>query len=115
MIIGKQFKFEAAHYLPNHPKCGQVHGHTYLVDVEIDGPANDETYFVMDLHDLSDIAKVAIEKYDHRTLNDFFAYPTCEEIAHQIFWEIKPCLPERTWLTKVKVQEGIGGYAIYEG
>ena len=38
MIIRKQFRFEAAHRLPNHTgKCGHLHGHSYLVEIAIEG------------------------------------------------------------------------------
>lgn len=30
-LIIKELTFSAAHYLPEHPKCGCIHGHTYFV------------------------------------------------------------------------------------
>jgi len=35
----EDIKFSAAHYIPDHPKCGGIHGHTYFVrnlTVEVD-------------------------------------------------------------------------------
>ena len=41
MRIGKLFKFEAAHRLPNHPgKCKNLHGHSYKLEVVVNGEVN---------------------------------------------------------------------------
>jgi len=56
ILVGKQATFSAAHYLPGHPKCGCIHGHTYFVrDLMIV-----TTQFV----DLGDIKKTIME-LDH--------------------------------------------------
>ncbi len=36
MRLGISEYIDCAHFLPGHPKCGQLHGHTYRVDVTID-------------------------------------------------------------------------------
>jgi len=39
MKIGTTTTFEAAHRLPKHPgMCARLHGHSYKVEVEVDGP-----------------------------------------------------------------------------
>jgi len=48
----KEFQFEAAHHLPNVPaghKCGRLHGHSFLVRLEITGEVDAHTGWVMDL------------------------------------------------------------------
>ena len=108
MIIGKEFKFEAAHHLPGHPKCGRTHGHTYHVWVEVEGEVDPYTGMVMDLHDLGKEVNTLIDPWDHNDLNNFFTTPTCENIC-QVLWDR---LTLHIPLCKVKVQEGEGGYAI---
>ena len=41
MKIGKTYSFEAAHHLPNHNgKCKNPHGHSYRLEVEVEGGLN---------------------------------------------------------------------------
>jgi 6-pyruvoyltetrahydropterin/6-carboxytetrahydropterin synthase len=75
--VVKRFEFEAAHQLPNHiGKCARLHGHSYKLEVCIDGPiTNDKGQtddgFVVDFGDLSAFVKPAIEQWwDHHFLND---------------------------------------------
>ncbi len=37
MRLGIAEFIDCAHFLPGHPKCGQLHGHTYKVEVTIEG------------------------------------------------------------------------------
>ena len=37
MKLGVSEFVDCAHFLPGHAKCGQLHGHTYKVDVAIEG------------------------------------------------------------------------------
>jgi len=50
--------FSAAHYIPEHPTCGVLHGHTYFV--------KDLSILVRGFVDLEDIKK-AVAKFDHCT------------------------------------------------
>lgn len=117
MIIGKEFKFEAAHFLIGHEKCGQTHGHTYKVWVEVRGGVSKESGMVMDLHDLTSIVKKYTDLYDHICLNYIEPFniipPSCENIAKVLFSRIVGDLPLSVELVMVRVQEGEGGYAIY--
>ena len=40
MRLGITEFIDCAHFLPGHPKCGQVHGHTYKVEVVIEGESS---------------------------------------------------------------------------
>ena len=43
--ISKIFTFEAAHYLPHVPpghKCGQLHGHSYRLEIILQGELDEE-------------------------------------------------------------------------
>lgn len=135
MILGKTFKFDAAHTLYDHKgKCKNLHGHTYRVTVEVKAvlPGTQiktcciDEKWVMDLGDLKRIVEAQVEKFDHHDINDVLeeANPTCEVLAVYIFKEIDVDLvlaygddkidkPVR--VHSVTVQEGNGGYARYEG
>lgn len=109
MLIGKTFKFDSAHFLPGHPKCGATHGHTWFVEVMIKGWLNPDTGMVVDLHEFSDDVNRIIEGLDHTLINNKIKdIPTCENIA--LF--IKNMLNIDYEVHSVKVQEGTGGFAI---
>ena len=112
MIVGKQFHFDAAHFLPGHPTCGKIHGHTWRVDVELQGPLGLEG-MVFDFARLKEVMDRILRNYDHSNLNDFTDRPTCEIIATQIGTSLRFRLIGAE-LYSVKVQEGFGGYAIYK-
>jgi len=60
-----KLRFSACHFIPNHPKCGNLHGHTYAMSVKIVGQQIDN--FVMDFEDLKrDIGEIC-EMLDHKT------------------------------------------------
>jgi 6-pyruvoyltetrahydropterin/6-carboxytetrahydropterin synthase len=61
-----QLRFSACHFIPNHPKCGRLHGHTYAMSVRIVGEQIDD--FVMDFEDLKERAREICEALDHKTL-----------------------------------------------
>ena len=97
MQIRKQFRFEAAHVLPHHPgKCSRLHGHSYRLDVAVDGslqttgPARG---MILDFDAISAIVKPAvIERLDHSSLNDLLPNPTAEHIALWIWHELSGAL-----------------------
>ena len=35
--IQSNLRFSSAHIIPGHESCGFIHGHSYFVDVEIEG------------------------------------------------------------------------------
>jgi 6-pyruvoyltetrahydropterin/6-carboxytetrahydropterin synthase len=61
-----QLRFSACHFIPNHPKCGRLHGHTYAMSVKIVGAQMND--FVMDFEDLKERAREICEVLDHKTL-----------------------------------------------
>lgn len=114
MIVGKEFKFESSHFLPFHKKCGSMHGHTYKVRVEVEGPVIEPDGMVLDLNDLSKKVEEVIENFDHDCLNNFFITPTCECVAEYLFLTLKGYW-KGIKLHSILVQEGEGGYAICRG
>ena len=90
--IAKSYKFSAAHFLPHVPdghKCKRLHGHNYVVEVEIRGeigsPRGPKPGFCagIDFFDIDSHMQPLIEKLDHNLLNDIpgLENPTAENIA----------------------------------
>lgn len=133
MLLRKTFRFEASHILPRHPgKCSRLHGHSWVLHVEVEGPINPKTGFVMDYADISSQLKPLIERLDHRHLgswghiltdvheledpnhhNDWFVpglsagfYPSSENL---LYW-IGEQLPTFAW-SKLALEETCTSYA----
>jgi len=72
VTIVKEFRFESAHHLPGHPgKCRQYHGHSYKLQVGVEGEIGDGNDMVMDFSELKSIVNEQIvEEMDHKLLND---------------------------------------------
>src|SRR5215469_12842892 len=80
MQIRKHFRFEAAHVLPNHPgKCSRLHGHSYRLDVAVDGPLHASgaaAGMVIDFDEIGEVVdREIVGALDHRSLNDVIANP----------------------------------------
>lgn len=94
MLIYISRKIAAAHWLPNYPgPCSRLHGHTFLIEVWLEGPIDTETGMVVDFR----IVKNIIDTLDHRLLNDYIEMPTAENIAKYYFRAIPLCVKVRVW------------------
>lgn len=71
--ISKEFHFSASHILygleDGHP-CGRMHGHNYVVVVELQSQSLNKTGFVKDYRELDPIKKFIDEELDHKHLNN---------------------------------------------
>ena len=77
--------FDSAHYLPDHPKCGQVHGHTYWLEATFKGPLDSAKGWVVDASVIKKEVDAVVAKFDHRCINDMgLTPPTAELIASAI-------------------------------
>jgi len=104
--ISKDFKFDASHWLPNHSKCGQIHGHTYKVNIAVEATPDINTGMVIDFHDLKNIVNPVIDVLDHDCINKYIRLPTAENIALWIAKKInKALLSYGVVLHSVKVWE----------
>jgi len=117
MEIFKEFTIEAAHWLPNVPeghKCRRLHGHSFHVQVHVEGPLNEKLGWVMDFADLKASFQPVEDRLDHRCLNDIAGLenPTSENLARWIWAELHPTLPQ---LSKVVVRETCTSGCVYEG
>ncbi|MFZ4504544.1 MAG: 6-carboxytetrahydropterin synthase QueD [Methylovulum sp.] len=86
--IKKDFAFSASHQLAglaaDHP-CTRLHGHNYIVAVELSGELND-VGFVQDYRELEPMKKWIDDTLDHKHLNDIFSFnPTAENMARFIY------------------------------
>lgn len=66
--IHANLRFSSAHMIPRHEFCGFLHGHSYIVDVEIEGERSGEFGFVMDFKVVKNIVRDICSKLDHRTI-----------------------------------------------
>ncbi|MDP9441216.1 MAG: 6-carboxytetrahydropterin synthase QueD [Actinomycetota bacterium] len=84
--VTRTFSFEAAHQLPWHEgKCRRLHGHTYRLEVTVEGPVGDHG-IVVDFADLKEVVeREVVHRYDHQFLNDFLDNPTAELLAVEIW------------------------------
>lgn len=94
--ITKEFHFSASHQLfglkEEHP-CGRLHGHNYIVKVELKGKP-DKHGFVQDYNDLSVFKNYFDDILDHRHLNDIFDFqPTVELMTKFIYDKFKKEFP----------------------
>lgn len=88
--ISKEFHFAASHRLAgladDHP-CGRLHGHNYVVRVEITSTEVNEVGFVLDYRSLDPIKAWIDDTLDHRDLNTALptlANPTAELLAQHL-------------------------------
>lgn len=113
----KEYRFEAAHRLPNVPeghKCQRLHGHSFKVELSIDGPVDDKTGWFIDFGDLDEIWQPLYDTLDHHYLNDVpgLENPTSEVLARWLWDRITPKLPQ---LSRVTVFETCDARCEYEG
>jgi 6-pyruvoyltetrahydropterin/6-carboxytetrahydropterin synthase len=85
--ITKDFAFSASHqldWLPEGHQCARLHGHNYVVRIEIEGTLN-RIGFVFDYGDLGEFGSYIDHALDHRHLNDVLTdNPTAEHLARHL-------------------------------
>jgi len=89
--ISVEYSFAAGHALRGYKgKCENVHGHNYKVQVTVAGEQLNSTGLLMDFVELRAAIKAAVERLDHRFLNDLPPFdqlnPSAENLA-KYFWE----------------------------
>lgn len=103
----KRIEISASHtlLLPYRSKCGNLHGHNWIITVHCRAEQLDEAGMVTDF---TQIKERIAAKMDHQNLNEVFPFnPTAENIACWVCGQIPQCF-------KVEVQESEGNIAIYE-
>ena len=119
MRVFKEFQFEAAHRLPNidsclDHKCSRLHGHSFMVRIEVEGPVGEKTGWVMDFADIKAAFMPLYNQLDHHYLNEISGLenPTSENIARWIWIRLFPTLP---MLSKIIVRETCTAGCEYTG
>jgi len=109
MKLGVSEYFDCAHFLPGHPKCGRLHGHTYKVEITIEGQVT--AGMVVDFADLKEALRGVLAPYDHRSWNDFLEYPSVENICELLGAKLNDRL---LFPFTLRVWEGHGKWAEIE-
>lgn len=113
----RTFTFEAAHSLPASPpghKCRRLHGHSFRVDVTVEGEVDQRTGWLMDFAEIKAAFAPLLARLDHYHLNeiDGLENPTAENLARWIWNGLKPALAE---LSCVAVHETCTARCEYRG
>lgn len=117
MEIFKEFRWEAAHKLPEVPEghqCGRVHGHSFVMVVRVVGRMEAISGWVMDFADIKAAVNPIVKRIDHQLLNEIAGLenPTSENLAIWMWQEIKPRVPG---LVAVEIRETCTAGCIYRG
>lgn len=115
--IWKRFTFEAAHRLPHVPpdhKCSRLHGHSFAVEVHVQGHVGERSGWVIDFADIVAAWQPLHALLDHNYLNEIEGLdnPTSELLARWIWRRLDVSLPG---LCRVVVQETCASGCSYEG
>lgn len=109
--ITKEFSFCASHKLkglPNTHPCSNLHGHNYIIKVELKSDKLDDTGFILDYRSLDVIKNWLNNTVDHKNLNDVLPFnPTAENMAYYFFGRFKMLLglEKQNLLFAVEVSE----------
>jgi 6-pyruvoyltetrahydropterin/6-carboxytetrahydropterin synthase len=114
--LERTYRFEAAHFLPKVPpghKCARMHGHTFHIQVAIEGEVDPDRGWLIDFADIDAHAAPLVRQLDHQTLNeiDGLANPTSELLAVWL-WQRLAVLPG---LAEISVSETPTSRCVYRG
>ena len=115
--ISKLFTLEAAHRLPNVPpghKCARLHGHSFQIEVHIQGEVGEVSGWVMDFSEVKAAFQPIHDRLDHNYLNEIAGLenPTSENLARYLWRELQPTL---RGLSKIIVRETCTSGCVYTG
>ena len=96
--LTKDFTFEAAQTLPHAPaghKCRQMHGHSFKVEVTVEGERDAATGWFYDHADISRAMRPLLEQLDHGYLNEIAGLenPTIENMCAWFWGKLAPQCP----------------------
>jgi len=102
--LSKDFTFEAAQTLPNVPAdhpCGKMHGHSFKVEVVVEGEVDPHMGWV----------------YDHSRLNEIkgLENPTIENLAAWIWRRLGTGTPACPGVSEIIIHETPTARCIYRG
>jgi 6-pyruvoyltetrahydropterin/6-carboxytetrahydropterin synthase len=113
----KEYRFEAAHRLPNVPpghKCARLHGHSFRIELTVEGAVDEKTGWFIDYGELDSLWQPLHDVLDHNYMNEVpgLENPTSEILARFIWQKLRSSLPS---LTRVTVFETCDARCEYEG
>ncbi len=119
--LSVKVEFEAAHRIVDYPgKCNRLHGHNWVVEVNVTGTKLNELGMLVDFKDLKQEVNEVMEHLDHRYLNELPEFaeghnPTAEHIAEYIYNALadRAVFQQECQLKNVKVWESAKSAVIY--
>ncbi len=121
ITVARRYTFEAAHRLPKTPKthkCHTMHGHSYVLEIELAGTPDPEMGWFVDFADI-DFAVLdrVIYPCDHKTLNEIpgLEIGTLEVFVPWIWSQLKSSPQIGRYLSRVVINEGPHSRAEYRG
>jgi 6-pyruvoyltetrahydropterin/6-carboxytetrahydropterin synthase len=113
----KEYRFEAAHRLPNVPKehkCQRLHGHSFRFEIHVVGPVDADSGWFIDYGVLDDVVNPLVARLDHYYLNEIegLENPTSEVLSKWLFDRIKARIPQ---LWAVTIHETCDARCVYRG
>ncbi len=104
LSITKEFRFDAAHFLPTAPQGhpnARMHGHSFVTVLTLEGTADAAHGWVRDFAEVERAIGELRERLDHHVLNEIkgLETPTLERIARFIFDALREALPELVAVT----------------
>lgn len=113
----REFSFDAAHRLPRVPaghRCGQVHGHTFKVEVHYSGEVDPDTGWIGDHREVAAAVRELTARLDHQLLNDIegLENPTVETLCGWFWAQLQPAVPG---LEEIVVHETPSARCAYRG
>ncbi|ADR22708.1 6-carboxytetrahydropterin synthase QueD [Marivirga tractuosa] len=132
--ITKEFSFETAHRISNHPaSCKHIHGHSYRLFVTVSADEIQENDMIIDFKELKQIInEKVIKTFDHALVlkrndentklaqnidsNIFWMEfePTVERLLDYIRKQIQNSLAEPVFLKKLKLYETATSFGEWE-
>ena len=115
--LTKDFMFEAAQTLPCAPeghKCRQMHGHSFKVEITVEGEVDKATGWFYDHARISQSMKPLVDLLDHGYLNEVpgLENPTIENMAHWFWQKLSTDLPG---LAEIVIHETPSARCSYRG
>ena len=108
--ISVEGHFDAAHYLRDYGgKCENLHGHRFKVVVSLEAKKLDKIGLAYDFTELKRHLGEVLARFDHTSVNDVPPFdkinPSSENIAAEIYKQLKDRFPAEVVLSSVEVWE----------
>ena len=115
--LTKDYQFESAQTLPCAPeghKCRQMHGHSFKVEISVEGEVDPATGWFYDHAEISRAMRPLVERLDHAYLNEVpgLENPTIELMAAWFWGKLAPQLPG---LCEIVIHETPSARCSYRG